>query len=114
MKAKRLLASVVALVVLLMGVTVMASAEGTATELPAAVDGVITLTEDVTLAQKVVIDESVTIEGNDFTLTYTGTDRAITVRNTAVTDLTIKDLNVVCSASACQRGINYNTTGKLI
>lgn len=113
MKAKRLLASVVALVVLMMGVTVMASAEGTATELPAAVDGVITLTEDVTLAQKVVIDESVTIEGNDFTLTYTGTDRAITVENTDVADLTINDLNVVCSANSCQRGINYNTTGKL-
>lgn len=113
MKAKRLLASVVALVVLMMGVTVMASAEGTATTLPAAVDGVITLTEDVTLAQKVVIDESVTIEGNDFTLTYTGTDRAITVENTDVADLTINDLNVVCSANSCQRGINYNTTGKL-
>ena len=111
MKAKRILASVVALVVLMMGVTVIASAEGTA--LPAAVDGVITLTENVTLAQPVVIDETVTIEGKGFTLTYTGTDRAITVENTAVADLTIKDLNVVCSANSCQRGINYNTTGKL-
>jgi len=113
MKAKRILASVVACLVLILSMTVIASAEGTATELPAAVDGVITLTQDVTLAQKVVIDESVTIEGNDFTLTYTGTDRAITVENTDVADLTINDLNVVCSANSCQRGINYNTTGKL-
>lgn len=113
MKAKRILASVVACLVLILSMTAIASAEGTATELPAAVDGVITLTQDVTLAQKVVIDESVTIEGNDFTLTYTGTDRAITVENTDVADLTINDLNVVCSANSCQRGINYNTTGKL-
>lgn len=114
MKAKKLLSSVVACLVLILSMTAIASAEGTATELPVAVDGVITLTEDITLAAKVVIDESVTIEGNGHTLTYTGTDRAITVENTAAgVDLTINDLTVVCSARSCQRGINYNTTGRL-
>lgn len=88
MKAKRILASVVVCLMLVMSMAVVASAEGTATVLPEAVNGVITLTENVTLTEKVVIDKDITIDLNGKTLTLPAFDNyAITVKDT----LTIKD-----------------------
>ena len=74
----------------------------------------IVLANDLTFSEKVNISRGITIDGNGKKLTYTGSDRAITVENTADgADLTIKDLTVDCTANYCQRGINYNTTGNL-
>ena len=74
---------------------------------------VITLIRDVTVAQPVVINKSVTLDGNGKTLTYTGTDRAIEMPNVADADydVTVKNLNVV--ATTANRGLNYNDNGKL-
>ena len=61
----------------------------------------------------VVKGRNVTIDGNRSTLVYSGTDRAISVENSAVgMNLTLKNLTVKGTTNA-QRGINYNTTGKL-
>ena len=67
---------------------------------------------DVTIAKKLLINKSITIDGNGKTLTYTGTDRAIDVPNDANAnlDVTIKNLNVV--ATTANRGLNYNDNGK--
>lgn len=72
----------------------------------------ITLLSDVTTSDIVSVTKSITIDGNDNTLTYTGQSRAITVESGAAgVNLTVKNLTVDCTASYCQRGINYNTTG---
>ena len=74
----------------------------------------ITLIRDVTITEKLAIEKNLTIDGNGKTLTYTGTDRAIDVPNTANgANLTIKDLTVAFTGGYSQRGINYNTNGKL-
>lgn len=76
--------------------------------------GTITLTEDITISEKLNIVANTTIIGGGHTLTYTGSDRAINVNSPAQVDLTIKDLTVYCSASYCQRGINYNVSKNLV
>ena len=75
----------------------------------------ITLIRDVTVAEKITIAKSITLDGNDKTLTYTGSDRAIDVpaNADAKVNVTIENLTVDCTASYCQRGINYNEDGKL-
>ena len=77
----------------------------------------VTMLVDLTIAESLAIDKSIAIDGNDRTLTYTGSGasaRAITVENTAEgIELAIRNLTVDCTASYCQRGINYNTNGKL-
>lgn len=75
----------------------------------------VTMGADFTSSEKIVIDKSLTLNGNGYTLTYTSTDRAITVENTANgANLAITNLTVNCNnASSCERGINYNTTGSL-
>ncbi|MBE6187729.1 MAG: hypothetical protein E7143_01225 [Rikenellaceae bacterium] len=56
----------------------------------------------------------VVINGNGYTLTYKGSDRAIDVTNQAVgTNLTLKNITLKFNDSYCQRGINYNTNGTL-
>ena len=56
----------------------------------------------------------VLINGNGYTLTYKGSDRAIDVTNLADgTNLTLKNLTLDCVSDYSQRGINYNTNGKL-
>jgi len=89
MNAKRIVASVVACLVLVLSMTMIASAEGTATELPEAVNGVIMLTEDVTLAEKITINGDITLDLNGKTLTLPAISNnyAIVVKDT----LTIKD-----------------------
>ena len=51
------------------------------------------------------------LDGNGQTLTYNGSDRVINVL-TADINLTIKNLTI-CTASYCNRGINYATNGNL-
>ena len=74
----------------------------------------ITLLSNVTVANKIVINKSIALDGNGKTITYTGADRAIDVPATedVKLDVTIKNLTVYCNASYCQRGINYNDDGK--
>ena len=72
----------------------------------------ITINKDIEDAEIATIKYNTTINGNGKTLTYTGTDRAIDVPNTANgANVTIKDLTVV--ATSAERGINYNTNGTL-
>ena len=72
----------------------------------------ITLLNNITLSEKFVIEKSITLDGNDKTLTYTGTDRAIDVPNNenANIDVTVKNLTVV--ATTANRGLNYNENGE--
>ena len=72
----------------------------------------VTLLVDISTAGTITINKNLTIDGNGKTLTYTGTDRAIDVPNTANgANVTIKNLTV--NAEKANRGINYNTTGTL-
>ncbi|MBQ8865463.1 MAG: hypothetical protein IJ020_04935 [Bacteroidaceae bacterium] len=78
----------------------------------------ITLIRDVTVAEKITIAKSITLDGNGKTLTYTGygtSARAIDVpaADGVKLEVTIKNLTVDCTSSYCQRGINYNEDGKL-
>ena len=65
-----------------------------------------------------VIAKSFVIDGKGNKLTYSGSDRVIdiTYREGENDNLvvTIKNLTINCSASYCQRGINYNAGGLLI
>ena len=70
------------------------------------------LLADAEIAAPLTITADLTINGNGHTLTYTGSDRAITVESGMDADLTVKNLTVV--AAKAQRGINYNTTGALV
>lgn len=101
-----------------------------AAELTAAINNpdvaAVVLTEDVTLDSTitraegagVTIAKSFTIDGNGNTLTYTGSGRAIDIKsdveNETYKNVTIKNLTINCSASYCERGINYNANGSLI
>ena len=78
----------------------------------------IVLLRDVTVAEKITIAKSITLDGNGKTLTYTGNGtsaRAIDVpaADGVKLEVTIKNLTVDCTASYCQRGINYNDDGAL-
>ncbi len=88
----------------------------------------IVLTEDITLENTLVIGGasntrsasccSIIFDGNGKTLTYTGSGegaRAIDVKSESNgANLTLKNVTIDCTASYCQRGINYNTTGALV
>ncbi|MBP3650573.1 MAG: InlB B-repeat-containing protein [Clostridia bacterium] len=121
MKTKLLAALlVVCLVLSVAAVAMAATTVTTAAELKDAIqnanDGdVITLGNDITISEKLSIQKSITIDGNGKKLTYTGSDRAIDVPKEAVgAAVTIKNLDVFCSGSYCERGINYNTNGSLV
>ena len=79
----------------------------------------IKLLKDIKTSSTITITKGITLDGNGHTLKYTGSDRAIDMppgADDAGADgdvITIKNLNVKCSASSCQRGINYNASGKL-
>ena len=78
----------------------------------------LTLLDDVTISEKINVASNLTINGNGKTLTYTGSGesaRAIDVtKETNGANLTVKNLTIDCTASYCQRGINYNTNGTLV
>jgi len=76
---------------------------------------IITLLDNITINEKFVIAKSITLDGNDKTLTYTGTDRAIDIYNESnkVEDVTIKNLTLNFTSGYSQRGINYNENGNL-
>ena len=80
-------------------------------------DDVLSIHSNYTLDKSINVTGNLTINGNGKTLTYTGSGssaRAITVESTANgANLTINNLTVDCTASQCQRGINYNTNGAL-
>ncbi len=76
-----------------------------------AAGGTLTLKADATISAPITITADSEINGAGYTLTYTGSDRAIDVVKTNVSDLAISDLTVV--ANKAQRGINYNTNGSL-
>ena len=75
--------------------------------------GEFTFATDLESAEKLTVATDVVINGNGKTLTYTGADRAIDCPNSKNTNVTINDLRVVCTASYCQRGINFNNAGTL-
>ena len=79
----------------------------------AAQDGdVIVLLADITLDTPIKLMQSITLNGGNHTLKYTGTDRAIDVPDTANgANVTVKNLKIV--AKNANRGINYNTNGAL-
>ena len=76
--------------------------------------GTVELIADVTTDKTITINGSVTILGNGYTVTYTGSNRAIDVPNnaTAKVNVTIKDLAVAFTGYS-ERGINYNDDGTL-
>ncbi len=103
--------------------TALASAEGAE----------VVMTENITIDQPIVITgataktaamtrsgsfEGIVIDGNGKTLTYAGSGesaRAIDVKADANgVNVLIKNLTIDCTSSYCQRGINYNTTGKFV
>ena len=79
---------------------------------------VVKLGANIELTAPLTVEKSITIDGtkdatSNYTLTYTGAtgNRAITVESTSAgVNLTINNLTVAATA---QRGINYNTNGKL-
>lgn len=81
-------------------------------------NSIVTLGADITMSEKLVIDRNLVLDGNDYTLTYTGDDRAIDMpsdtENGTNLNVTIQNLTVNCSATNCNRAINYNANGKLI
>ncbi|MBQ8372489.1 MAG: hypothetical protein IJX38_06115 [Clostridia bacterium] len=87
--------------------------ESVADAVAAAANGdTVNIIADTTISAPISIDKSITLNGGGYTLTYTGSDRAIDVPSSANgADLTVKSLTVV--APNAQRGINYNTTGSL-
>jgi hypothetical protein len=76
--------------------------------------GTITLTEDITIATKLTIAHNTTIIGGGHTLTYTGADRAVDIPSSSQVDFTVKNLAVYCSASYCERGLNYNASENFV
>lgn len=82
--------------------------------------GKITLNEDITIADKLVVTATTAIEvdGNDKTITYTGSGasaRAIDVpSSTEGANVTLKNLTIDCTSDYCQRGLNYNTNGNFV
>lgn len=117
MGMKKLAALVMALMLCLTAVSAMAEKVGNKDELVAALNGsvvVIELTDNITIADKLIVKRDVTIDGNGKTLTYTGSDRVIDATNANPgTNLTIKNLTVEVTSGYAQRGINYNTNGTL-
>ena len=76
--------------------------------------GTLTLDRDYTLSSKLLISKDVSIDGNGYTLTYAGSDRAIdSPSNNGAVNLTIKNLTISFTKSYCERGISFNNSGSL-
>lgn len=89
--------------------------------------GAVVLMNDIELSSSITrngeaagatIAKEFILDGNGNTLSYNGTNRAIdivsVVENETYKNVTIKDLTINCTASYCERGINYNANGSLI
>ena len=89
----------------------------TADELKAAVakGGNYQLTADITISAPLSIVADTAIYGFGKTITYTGSNRAIDIPNNANAkiNVTLDNLTVDCTASYCERGVNYNDNGAL-
>ena len=78
--------------------------------------GTYLFTEDMKAGQiKVTATAPVVLDGNGYTFTYTGSDRAIEIPKDATeANVTIKNLNIALSAGYCERGINFNVTNGVL
>ncbi|MBO7322704.1 MAG: hypothetical protein J6U51_03870 [Bacteroidales bacterium] len=105
-----------------------------ATELQAAINksevGEVVLTQDIELTNILVFQvptsqsgiarlsaqgRNIVFDGNGYTLKYKGADRAIEVsKEQEGLNLTLKNLNIELASTYAQRGVNYNTNGKLV
>lgn len=108
-KEKKLISGFILAVLLLLTVLTLNS-QAVVNTLPAAVDGVITLTEDVTLTEKYVISEGTTLKIDLNGYTLTGTSSNYTIENKG--NLTIVDNGItkgkivgVAPSSSCIRNL---------
>ena len=127
MNLKKIMATVVALAMVLSSMGMVASAEvatvakigdtpyatlADAIEKATAGDEIVLL-KDVEVTARVVIEKSITIDGNGYSI-ITSSDRGIEIPAAANgADVTLKNLTVTPKNGWFERGINYNTTGKL-
>lgn len=83
-------------------------------ELKSAIDGAasgdtICFSQNITTAETLTIKKGIILDGNGCTLTYTGANRAIDIPSDATDkEFQIKNLTVTCTATYCERGINFN------
>lgn len=119
---KKILAIILSAIMLIGTMTTIATAEGTTTEVSTydelvealAEGGEIKLAADITTDKTINVPKSAVIDGANHKITYTSVGRVVDVKkDTNGADLTIKNLEILCGESYCERGINYNTTGKL-
>ena len=72
------------------------------------------LLDNITISSTLTFANNFVMDGDNHTLTYTGQNRAIDVtKETNGANLTLMNLTVDCTASYCERGVNYNTNGEL-
>ncbi len=86
-------------------------------QLQAALDNAaagVKLLDNITISSTLAFANNFVMDGDNHTLTYTGQNRAIDVtKETNGANLTLMNLTVDCTASYCERGVNYNTNGEL-
>ena len=79
--------------------------------------GELTLGEDIVISAPLTATKAgikIVLDGNGKTITYTGTDRVIDITNAAAdADVTLKNLTIEVNSGYSNRGINYNSNGKL-
>ena len=69
----------------------------------------------MTISAKVSVTKDVVINGNGKTITYKGSERVFDVPSSSNgANVTFKDITIVLGSGYAERGINYNTNGKLI
>ena len=89
-------------------------------EMPAGQELQIELTSTLTFgaagrAAEAIPARNLIIDGNGATITFTGANRMVDVtKEAAGANLTLKNLTLVNGQSWMERGVNYNTNGKLV
>lgn len=89
-------------------------------EMPAGQEMEIELTTTLTFgaasrSAEAIPARNLIIDGNGATITFTGPNRMVDVTKEAVgANLTLKNLTLVNGQSYMERGVNYNTNGKLV
>ena len=99
---------------------VVSSADDLAAAIANPAVGEVILANDITLNDKLTraegagatIAKSFVLDGNGYTLSYSGSNRVIDIKADAntVKNVTIKNLTINHTASYCERGINFNNT----